>query len=99
MRLNTDQVAVIREAVADLAGPKASVLLFGSRVDDAAKGGDIDLLLELADPVDSPVWLAAQVGGRISYRLGGRKVDVIFSAPGWEDAEIHQFARQRGVLL
>jgi predicted nucleotidyltransferase len=99
MRLTDEQIRVIRDAVVDLAGETARVRLFGSRVDDQARGGDIDLLLELAQPVDSPVWLAAQVGGRISRRLGGRKVDVVFCAPGWPEDEIHRFARERGVLL
>ncbi len=46
MRLNNEQIAVIVEAVADLGGSDAEVFLFGSRVDDEARGGDVDLLIE-----------------------------------------------------
>ena len=42
MRLTTDQIQAIRDAASSTFGDKAAVWLFGSRVDDAKKGGDID---------------------------------------------------------
>jgi len=46
MRLSDDQVRHIVNATHELAGHDAQVLLFGSRLHDAVKGGDIDLLVE-----------------------------------------------------
>jgi len=46
MRLSREQVICIRRTVSTRAGKGAEVLLFGSRLDDAAKGGDVDLLVE-----------------------------------------------------
>lgn len=46
MRLTTTQIAIIRDGVSQLAGNTARVWLFGSRVRDDARGGDIGLLLE-----------------------------------------------------
>jgi len=45
MRLSTDQIQAIRQAATAAFGQGTSVWLFGSRVDDAKKGGDIDLLV------------------------------------------------------
>jgi predicted nucleotidyltransferase len=45
MRLNNDQIQAIRQAATSAFGQGTSVWLFGSRVDDAKKGGDIDLLV------------------------------------------------------
>jgi len=44
MRLTAIEVAAIREELGRLA-PAAQVYLYGSRADDTARGGDIDLLM------------------------------------------------------
>ena len=46
MRLTKEQIHTINQTVSRLAGAKALVHLFGSRLNDQAKGGDIDLLIE-----------------------------------------------------
>ena len=43
MRLTDQQHAIIRTTVTETFGSEADVWLFGSRVDDAKRGGDIDL--------------------------------------------------------
>lgn len=58
-------------------GYPVRVLLFGSRLDDTARGGDVDLLIELTEPVDNPAVLSATLSARISRVLDGRKVDVL----------------------
>ena len=45
MRLSTDQIQAICQAATTAFGQGTSMLLFGSRVDDAKRGGDIDLLV------------------------------------------------------
>jgi predicted nucleotidyltransferase len=99
MRLTPQQVDLIRRTVAQWAGAGASVRLFGSRVDDSAKGGDVDLLIDCPQPVDGPAMLAARLGARISRAIGGRKVDVLLAAPNLQEGEIHRIARARGILL
>jgi predicted nucleotidyltransferase len=51
MRLSTAQTRQITHTVRHLAGATAEVYLFGSRLDDNARGGDIDLLIESATPL------------------------------------------------
>jgi len=47
MRLDAKSVELIREVVLSEAGDQARVRLFGSRTDNQARGGDVDLLLEM----------------------------------------------------
>lgn len=99
MRLTELQIADIRTIVAELAGDDATVRLFGSRLDDAAKGGDVDLLVEVPHPVEAPAPLAARIAGRVSRALDGRKVDVVLAAPNLLSLPIHEVARRQGVAL
>jgi predicted nucleotidyltransferase len=75
------------------------VRVFGSRLDDTAHGGDIDILLELTEPVDNPALMAAQMSARVSRAMHGRKVDVLLSAPNLMRLPIHDMAFKEGKLL
>lgn len=100
MRLTPEQVKGIRAIVAEQAGDDAIVRLFGSRLDDEARGGDVDLLVEIPHAVDAPAPLAARIAGRVSSRLmDGRKVDVVLWAPNLMRLPIHEIARREGVRL
>jgi predicted nucleotidyltransferase len=82
-----------------VAGPGATVRLFGSRLRDDVRGGDIDLLVECPAPVARPVWLAARLTARLQRALGDRKIDVLVVGPDTELEPVHQVARTEGVLL
>ncbi|PKO82929.1 MAG: DNA polymerase III subunit beta [Betaproteobacteria bacterium HGW-Betaproteobacteria-11] len=99
MRLTSGQIALIRNTVAGIAGPEASVKLFGSRLDDKARGGDIDLLVELPHPVQNAPLLASRLEARLERRLGGRKVDVVLAAANITRQPIHEIAAKEGVPL
>jgi predicted nucleotidyltransferase len=55
MRLTPETCAAIKESVLDVFGPNATVRVFGSRTNDEARGGDIDLLVECREPVKDRV--------------------------------------------
>lgn len=46
MRLSENEATVIRQTVAEFFGDDSRVRLFGSRTDDGARGGDVDLYVE-----------------------------------------------------
>ncbi len=46
MRLTTPQISCIREGVVEYFGSTSHAWLFGSRLDDQLRGGDIDLYIE-----------------------------------------------------
>jgi len=99
MRLTESQVQMIKQVVAMLAGESAQVILFGSRVDDDKKGGDVDLLVTLWDEVDHPAELSAKISARLMRFFQGRKVDVLLSAPNLKTLPIHSVAKHKGVIL
>lgn len=99
MRLLPEHINLIRATAAEQAGSGARVWLFGSRVDDAARGGDVDLLVEIPVPVADPAPLAARIAGRISRAMHGRRVDVVLLAPNLKRLPIHDEALRTGVLL
>ncbi|WP_291992929.1 nucleotidyltransferase domain-containing protein [Candidatus Accumulibacter sp. ACC003] len=99
MRLTTLQIEAIRDLSRQVAGEQARVRVFGSRLDDGARGGDLDLMIELNEPVPDPALLAAQIVAKVSRTLHGRKVDVLISAPNLRRLPIHDVAYQEGVLI
>ncbi|MGM0984787.1 MAG: nucleotidyltransferase domain-containing protein [Pseudomonadota bacterium] len=99
MRLNQHEIDTIKRAMAEIFGKEAEVRLFGSRVDDAARGGDIDLMVTAIQPVDNPAWDCARLEGAIIMKLGEQKIDVLLEAPGLKRFPIHETAREKGTLL
>ncbi len=101
MRLTDNQRVVIVAALRKQFGPKARLKLFGSRVDDAARGGDIDLLVETDEiAVDSERAVRAKLlaVSEIQARIGDRKIDVVV-ANADSSAEVVRQARATGVDL
>lgn len=73
MRLADAEHSAISAAIYE-ADAEALIYLFGSRVDDAAKGGDIDLLV-----LSKKINLMAKLGvlAQLHRKLGERKIDIV----------------------
>ena len=106
MRLTEKERRIIREAVAEVYGPAAIVRLFGSRVRDDARGGDIDLHVEAHDPDvvtqgygGIHVRRCDRLWQALQDRLGEQKIDIIDSAPGKVRQPIEEIAVRTGVEL
>jgi len=99
MRLTDQQCQSIRQAANEIFGENAIVIVFGSRIDDSLKGGDVDLLVELPSTIEKPAWLAAKFSAKVSRLMAGRHVDVLLSAPNLAQLPIHQQAKLTGVTL
>jgi predicted nucleotidyltransferase len=96
MRLSDTQIRGLRQIVRELCSEETHLRVFGSRLDDHAKGGDLDLLCELPEPVENPALLAARLSAKASRLLGGRKVDVLLLAPNLKRLPIHELALKEG---
>ncbi|OIP14480.1 MAG: DNA polymerase III subunit beta [Comamonadaceae bacterium CG2_30_59_20] len=99
MRITPEQILAIRNGVSQLAGGAARVWLFGSRVRDDARGGDVDLMLELDETVAEPAQLSARLAAQVSRAMYGRKVDVLIKAPNLKFLPIHAIALAEGIRL
>jgi hypothetical protein len=64
VRLTPEAIAIIVETVKTRLGDEAQVRLFGSRLDDSAKGGDIDLHVRVSKPLTDWVWESAQLAAK-----------------------------------
>jgi predicted nucleotidyltransferase len=77
------------------ADPAGRIYLFGSRTDDARKGGDIDVFLEASCDLNLKARLALE--SRLTG-LCGTKVDLLVKSPACQEMPIFEIAR-RGVPL
>lgn len=99
MRLTPEYQKCLTNCAFKLFGADTEVWLFGSRVEDNAKGGDIDLLIKLATPVADKAVLAAKYSAMLQMQLGLQKIDVIVIDPKTQLLPIHQQALQNGIKL
>jgi len=99
MRLSADYQVAIKDLAVEVFGTSASVWLFGSRLDDAAKGGDVDLLIELASPTANKMALALRYNALLQMKLGLQKFDILVIDPLTPLERIHQQAISKGVRL
>jgi predicted nucleotidyltransferase len=101
MRLTEQQRAVIRTTVAKIFGPNAKVWLFGSRVDDRQRGGDIDLFIK-TDLTDVEAITRAEIAllTQLYRQLGEQKIDVLLDYPSQKiKPPIFAIAEQQGIPL
>ncbi len=78
MRLSEYERTSIREAVRQFL-PDAKILLFGSRTDNAKRGGDIDLLVLTNGEVDLRTRL--KIESSIFGHIGEQKIDLVIEKP------------------
>ena len=99
MRVSQTEARKIREMARSEFGPGTRVLLFGSRTDDSARGGDIDLFVEVDHPLTNRAAAAARLAAKLQLTLGDQRIDVLLVDPMTSPAAIHEAARQGGIAL
>jgi predicted nucleotidyltransferase len=93
MRITEAEQQTIRQAITEV-DPEADIYLFGSKADDNARGGDIDLLV-ISQKINLMDKLA--VLAKLHRNLGEQKIDLaVFSDFSKPFARI---AKQSGVPL
>lgn len=99
MRLTTRQQEQIKQTATELFGHPVEVILFGSRVNDTKRGGDIDIMIRTSETVDRPAVMAAKLASKLTRLLDGRNVDVIIQSDSLKHLPIHDVAERTGIKL
>lgn len=99
MRLTSDQITVIREVANRVIGGDVVIRLFGSRIHDDRKGGDIDLFFETSKTLANRAETICELYGALVMALGDQKIDVIVKDAATARAGVFDIAKQTGIVL
>ncbi|TFH86642.1 nucleotidyltransferase domain-containing protein [Billgrantia azerbaijanica] len=99
MRLTSEQVDTIKQATAEVFGNEVSVRLFGSRLDDEARGGDIDLLVESPSVIERKMDKMLTLTARLQIRLGDQPIDILVVDPATSLNPVHRHAMKTAKML
>ena len=96
MRLSKDEITIIKRVILKYI-EDAKIFLFGSRVDDNKRGGDIDIFVQ----TDKIISLKNQLKILTEIEMNGieRKVDLLLEMPNIRDRKIFQTAIKEGIIL
>ena len=94
MRLKPQEAQAIRASVAEVFGAETPVWLFGSRVDDRLRGGDIDLYVETSLPAEDRLRRRFRLLALLLERLGEQKVDLVMADPGNPEEQTRLVVRE-----
>lgn len=97
MRLKKEHIVNIKNIATKNFGKDVQIYLFGSRVDDSKKGGDIDLYIE-TDIKDGLLEKKISMLTSLYKTIGEQKIDLIINNFS-RDKLIYKVAKQEGVLL
>lgn len=100
MRLNINEINEIKAVAQSVFGANVFVTLFGSRIDDNKKGGDIDLLINCNKTIsrDELYQLKLNFLIQLKKRIGDQKIDVLIDG-GQKNNTILKAVANEGILL
>ncbi len=96
MRLTHAQIDAIQSTAQAVLGQDAQVWLYGSRLDDHRKGGDVDLLIEISQKVS--IMRRAKIKYQVEAALQ-LPVDILMVQTGQTASAFETIARARAVPL
>jgi len=88
MRLTEFQRKKIVDTITGQFGSNAEIYLFGSRVDDNKKGGDIDLLVAVNDNSGNLELKKIKSITGIQFAIGDQKIDLIVTPDISQDSRL-----------
>ncbi|WP_440682516.1 hypothetical protein [Cysteiniphilum halobium] len=101
MRLSKENALKIKACVHSVFGGDMRVFLFGSRVDDAQRGGDVDLYLlpKKNEEIERAYGRKIDLLVELEKALGEQKIDIVIAKTGDDKRLIDDIALRDGVEL
>ncbi len=96
MRLDSKEIETVRTMVERIVGKGSKVRVFGSRLNDSKRGGDLDLLIESEVPVDAIRRADLKLDLEETLAL---PLDIIFLEKGQKRSAFQELAYSRSGLL
>lgn len=97
MRLSKNEISVLKREAQKQFGVNAVVYIFGSRVDDKKKGGDIDVYIETGIKEDLLI-KKIQFLVDVKNQIGEQKIDVVINNRT-TDKYIFDVAKAEGIII
>lgn len=100
VRIPSEDLAIIRQSFVQYFDSNDQLWLFGSRVDDKKRGGDIDFYVETQLSREAGYKAERAFVERLHEELGEQKIDIVVKyADSDENMLIYRVAKARGVRL
>lgn len=100
MRLTEQQQEIIKQVLLKHFGKGSELRLFGSRADDNARGGDIDLYIEPElHAADDIVEARLNALVELHLALGEQKIDLVINRKAGTVLPIYKIAKETGIRL
>lgn len=99
MRVSEQDRETIRRTAEALFGPGTKVRVFGSRLNDGLRGGDIDLYVETDQLLENRASSASRLAAELQIALGDQRIDVVLVDPSTPRKSIHKIAQSSGALV
>jgi hypothetical protein len=100
MRISDQQRLILKQTLLKYFGETSLIQLFGSRVNDAIKGGDIDIYIEPEITQPNEV-VEAKLCALVELHklLGDQKIDLVINRKVGKPLPIYEIAKKSGILL
>lgn len=102
MRLDKKTIEIIKNLALSYFGNTSKIYIFGSRVNDADKGGDIDIYIETDLNIDSSglFKLESKYWAGLQKAIGERKIDIVVNDTRLnKNNHIYEVAKETGIMI
>jgi hypothetical protein len=99
MRLTSTEKKAIYNSAITVFGNNSKVFLFGSRVDDRKKGGDIDLYIETDLSSEDALEKKIDFLVDVKTKIGDRTIDLVVRGSDSSPKPVYDIARAEGLEL